>query len=77
MVRDVRTAYFKVCELPGRDRAGCRLGSMDYQPRLIDRQLDELLGLFPAIAIDGAKGVGKTATVTRRAGEVFTLDVEP
>ena len=50
---------------------------MDYQPRLIDRQLDELLGLLPAIAIDGAKGVGKTATATRRAGEVFTLDVEP
>jgi predicted AAA+ superfamily ATPase len=43
----------------------------------MDQQLDELLGVLPAIAIDGAKGVGKTATASRHAGEVLTLDVEP
>ncbi|MCL2482573.1 MAG: DUF4143 domain-containing protein [Propionibacteriaceae bacterium] len=50
---------------------------MEYRPRIIDKQLDELLAILPAIAIDGAKGVGKTATATRRASEVYTLDVEP
>ncbi len=34
------------------------------------------MGVLPAIAIEGAKGVGKTATATRRAADVFTLDKE-
>jgi len=47
---------------------------MDYQRRIIDKTLDAVMGVLPAIAIEGAKGVGKTATATRRAAEVFTLD---
>ena len=42
--------------------------------RLVDEQLDELLPILPAIAIEGAKGVGKTATVTQRARDLFSLD---
>jgi predicted AAA+ superfamily ATPase len=36
--------------------------------------LDELLGSVAAIAIEGAKGVGKTATAARRAASVRELD---
>ena len=32
------------------------------------------MAVLPAISIEGAKGVGKTATAQRRAGRVFTLD---
>ncbi|MDR1151924.1 MAG: DUF4143 domain-containing protein [Bifidobacteriaceae bacterium] len=47
---------------------------MAYVHRLVDNQLDELLPILPVIAVEGAKGVGKTATVTARAGTVFSLD---
>ena len=45
-----------------------------YAPRIIDRELDELLAGLPAIAIDGAKGVGKTATARQRANTTYPLD---
>lgn len=45
-----------------------------YTPRIIDAELDELLGAAPAVAIEGPKGVGKTATGERRAATVFRLD---
>lgn len=45
----------------------------DYRPRVVDRLLDEYLGL-PAVAIDGPKGVGKTATASRRAATILRLD---
>jgi predicted AAA+ superfamily ATPase len=45
-----------------------------YLPRSVDRELDELLTLAPAIAIDGPKGVGKTATAQRRATASWLLD---
>ncbi len=45
-----------------------------YVPRVIDAELDELLPELPAIALDGAKGVGKTATATRRAKTIHALD---
>src|SRR5699024_2293561 len=47
---------------------------MAYQPRSIDDELDELLSVAPAIAIDGAKGVGKTRTATQRADSMWLLD---
>ncbi|SER77686.1 ATP-binding protein [Corynebacterium cystitidis] len=47
---------------------------MKYLPRTIDRELDELLPIAPAIAIDGPKGVGKTATAARRASTIWQLD---
>ncbi|MDO5495690.1 MAG: DUF4143 domain-containing protein [bacterium] len=47
---------------------------MDYLRRTIDLELDELLPLAPAIAIDGPKGVGKTGTAVRRAATTWFLD---
>lgn len=46
---------------------------MEYRPRVLDSVLDELLTELPAVAIEGAKGVGKTATASRRARTVLTL----
>ena len=46
---------------------------MDYRPRLIDATLDELFPYLPAIALEGAKGVGKTATASRRAAASVNL----
>lgn len=46
---------------------------MDYRRRVVENELDELSDL-PAIAIEGAKGVGKTATATTRAQTVYALD---
>jgi predicted AAA+ superfamily ATPase len=47
-----------------------------YTRRIVDTSLDELLGGLPAIALEGAKGVGKTATAARRATRTVRLDVE-
>ncbi len=45
-----------------------------YLRRIIDDELDELLPALPAIQLDGAKGVGKTATALRRSATVWRLD---
>jgi predicted AAA+ superfamily ATPase len=45
-----------------------------YQRRVVDDELDELILDLPAIAIEGAKGVGKTRTALQRAGTVHRLD---
>ena len=47
---------------------------MGYQTRVIDAVLDDLLPGVAAIAIEGAKGVGKTATAARRVETSFALD---
>lgn len=48
--------------------------SQRYLPRVVDAELEELASALPAIAIVGAKGVGKTATASRRAASVHALD---
>jgi uncharacterized protein len=48
--------------------------SLAYQRRILEKELDELLASLPAIAIEGAKGVGKTETASRRAATVHMLD---
>lgn len=45
-----------------------------YQRRIVDDELDELLGGLAAIAIEGPKGVGKTRTALQRAKTVQRLD---
>ena len=45
-----------------------------YLPRVADQELSELLPHVPAILIDGAKGVGKTATAEQRVATVIRLD---
>jgi predicted AAA+ superfamily ATPase len=46
-----------------------------YRRRVIDEQLDELFPHLAAIALKGAKGVGKTATAMQRAQTAISLDV--
>jgi uncharacterized protein len=48
--------------------------SQQYLPRVVDVELEELASALPAIAIIGAKGVGKTATASRRAASAHALD---
>lgn len=50
-------------------------GVSDYLPRVVDTELDELLTGVPALAIEGPKGVGKTATAERRASQFIRLDM--
>jgi len=45
-----------------------------YIPRYIDGWLKDLMPHLPAIAIEGAKGVGKTQTAQRLAKTTFKLD---
>lgn len=45
-----------------------------YIPRVVDGELDSLLSQLPAVAVEGAKAVGKTRTASRRAGTTYELD---
>ena len=45
-----------------------------YEARVIDAELDVLMRSIAALAIEGAKGVGKTATARQRATTVHELD---
>lgn len=47
---------------------------MDYCRRIVDDLLDDLFPDLAAIALEGAKGVGKTATATQRATTVVALN---
>jgi uncharacterized protein len=47
---------------------------MAYRRRIIDETLDELFPHLAAIALEGAKGVGKTATASQRASTVLSLN---
>ena len=47
---------------------------MVYQRRVVDGELDDLMHELPAIALEGPRGVGKTATAERRAATAFYLD---
>ena len=48
-------------------------GSAAYLPRIVDGELDELVRALPAIALEGAKAVGKTRTALMRACTVHRL----
>jgi uncharacterized protein len=45
-----------------------------YTRRVVDDELDELIAGLPAIAVEGPKAVGKTATTLQRAATVYRLD---
>ncbi|MEL4357290.1 MULTISPECIES: ATP-binding protein [unclassified Luteococcus] len=47
---------------------------MGYRRRTVDDELDDLLAMAPALALDGPKGVGKTATAERRCTTAYFLD---
>lgn len=46
---------------------------MEYRRRIVDDELDSLMPHLGAIALEGAKGVGKTATGTQRAATTLLL----
>lgn len=48
---------------------------MEYLRRVLDSELDELMPHLAAIAVEGAKGVGKTETASRRAARTVELDL--
>lgn len=48
---------------------------MTYRQRIIDDELDEVFPALAAISIDGPKGVGKTATASRRAATTVALEM--
>ena len=48
--------------------------SAPYIRRVVDAELDELSKSLAAVALDGPKGVGKTATGLQRAATVHALD---
>lgn len=45
-----------------------------YSRRVIDTELDDLFPALSAIALEGPKGVGKTATAERRVATIFRMD---
>lgn len=45
-----------------------------YTHRVVDDELDALLGSLAAVSIEGAKAVGKTATALQRAQTIYRLD---
>ena len=47
---------------------------IDYQPRIVDDELRELMDVLPAISIEGPRAVGKTRTALRYANTVYDLD---
>lgn len=50
---------------------------MEYHHRIVDDELDVLLTELPAIGIEGPRGVGKTATASRRVDRVIAFDDPP
>ncbi|MEQ9103219.1 MAG: DUF4143 domain-containing protein [Rhodothermales bacterium] len=46
----------------------------EYYKRIVDGELDDLLGGVAALSLDGPKAVGKTVTAQRRAATVISLD---
>lgn len=49
---------------------------MDYQARVVDRELDEMLDATGCVVLEGTKAVGKTATARRRAASEVLLDID-
>lgn len=47
-----------------------------YRRRVVDDEVDVLIAGLPAIALEGPKAVGKTATALQRAATIFRLDDE-
>lgn len=60
--------------MPPEIAADTSLLHVAYRQRVVDAELDEFLGGLPAVAIEGPRAVGKTATALRRAVTVHRLD---
>lgn len=54
---------------------GVELRATSYRRRVVDDELDQLIaGGASALSIEGAKGIGKSATAAQRADTVFALE---
>ena len=53
---------------------GDSLRAVNYQWRVVDAELDELLSGAAAVSLEGAKGVGKSATAAERVDAEFRLE---
>lgn len=53
-----------------------RFSKEDYMPRLIDKTIQDYLGVFGAISVEGAKWCGKTWSSSIQAKSVVYLDEE-
>jgi predicted AAA+ superfamily ATPase len=53
---------------------GSKPQESEYARRIVDDELDELFPHLAAIALEGPKGVGKTATAARRVTTTFQMD---
>jgi len=49
---------------------------VSYLPRVVDRELTQLLASSGAVLIEGPKGCGKTSTALQQAGSSVRLDVD-
>ena len=47
---------------------------MEYIKRIVDAELDQLLGDLAAVVLEDQKGVGKTESAKRRAKTQFAMD---
>ncbi|MGL5930870.1 MAG: AAA family ATPase, partial [Dermatophilaceae bacterium] len=74
-VRSRRDASSNGGEMPSSMVSICYVRAVSYRRRIVDDLLDELFPHLAAIALEGAKGVGKTATALQRARTVLSLDV--
>jgi hypothetical protein len=45
-----------------------------YIPRIVDKEIDDLVGTYGAVSIEGPKYCGKTWTSMRHASSIFALD---
>ena len=73
-LRDKPPATARSEDAPIAAQGKAPLQMQNYSERVIDNELDELISGAPAIALDGAKGVGKTVTAARRAMTTLALD---
>lgn len=48
----------------------------NYRPRVVDAELQDLMGFMGAVLIDGPKAVGKTVTASQVAQTVFRMEVD-
>jgi len=65
----------------GQSRSGVEAAAAEesarvYRPRVVDRQLRDLLDAVGAVVIEGPKACGKTATARRLAASEVLLDVD-
>ena len=47
-----------------------------YRPRVVDAELQDLMGFMGAVLIDGPKAVGKTATASQLARTIFRMEAD-